>query len=62
MLGVSRLSDASAAAKTMTHGRMMRRGGKRSSSMPMPGEKSATVMAAIAKAFDIGSRCHPNAA
>lgn len=35
--------------------------GKRSSSVPMPGENTATVIAAMPNAFEIASRCHPKA-
>src|ERR1700677_1402065 len=46
MFGPSWLSEASASAKMTMEGKMIRRGGKRSSKMPMPGETTATEIAA----------------
>src|SRR5579885_454684 len=59
MFGVSRLIDMYAPAKTITLGMMMRRGGNRSSSVPIPGETIATVIAAMPNAFEIASRRQP---
>jgi hypothetical protein len=42
-------------------GRIMRRGGKRSSRVPIPGENTATVIAAIPNALEIASLCQPKA-
>jgi hypothetical protein len=61
MLGPSLLSEASARAKIKIDGRMMRRGGKRSSRTPMPGETKATVIAASANVPPMASRFQPNA-
>lgn len=61
IFGVSKLNDMYAKANTITQGRMIRRGGKRSSSIPMPGENTATVIAAMPNALGIASLCQPKA-
>src|SRR5271163_1337093 len=48
-------------ANSRMHGRIILRGGNRSSSVPIVGEHAATVSAAIANACDIASRLHPKA-
>jgi hypothetical protein len=61
-LAGSRPSEAYAAQRTVTQGRITRRAPYRSTKIPIAGEQNATASAATPNALETDSRDHPNSA